>query len=99
MISANEIKLRPEFLKLQLAGLKKRYARQLKREAFIKKHAKVILSLDMKGWPKTKEMRDYLKWLDIIYQAKIQGIYGIGTSNCDVIAQLNRYVKNYKTQK
>jgi hypothetical protein len=41
-------------------------------------------------------MKDYRKWLDLIFEAKIQGIYGLGTSNCDVIAQLNRFAKSLK---
>lgn len=53
----------------------------------------------MVGWPRTKQMKDYIKWLDIIYEAKIKGIYAIGTSNCDVIAQLNRFAKEQTNRK
>lgn len=94
MRKSDELKLKSAVLKLQYNNLILRYERQKRREAFIKKNLKEILSLSMDGWPRTKNMKDYRKWLDIIYKAKLSGIYAIGTSNCDVIAQLNRFAKD-----
>lgn len=67
-----------------------RYKKGKRRDAFVKKNSEKILPLSMDGWPRTKSMKDYIKWLDLVFDAKIKGIYGFGTSNCDVIAQLNR---------
>ena len=64
-----------------------------RREAFIKSNMKRITALSMDGWPRTRNMKDFRKWIDLIYEAKIKGIYGFGTSNCDVIAQLSRFAK------
>jgi hypothetical protein len=93
---SDELKLKAAVLKLQYNNLIRRYERQRKRDAFIKKHLKEILPLSMDGWPRMKQMKDYRKWIDIVYKAKINGIYGIGTANCDVIAQLNRFAKEIK---
>lgn len=88
-----EFEIREAILNFQLAGLRHRYERKQRRDAFIKKNLSKILKLKTDGWPRTKEMPDYLKWLDLIYRAKLEGIYGIGTSNCDVIIQLSRLSK------
>lgn len=96
MTRSEELKLTAAVLKLQYNNLIRRYERQKRRESFIKKNMKDILSLSMDGWPRTKNMKDYRKWLDLIYKAKISGIYSLGTSNCDVIAQLNRFAKEMK---
>ena len=86
-------KIQTEYLRLQIEMLKKRHERLIKRTEFITNNLPKILSLSMDGWPKTKQMKDYIKWLDIIYEAKVLGIYSIGTSNCDVIANINRFAK------
>ena len=96
MKRSDEIKLTAAILKMRYANLIQRYERQKKREAFIKKNLKRILPLSMEGWPRTKNMKDYRKWLDLIFEAKIAGVYALGTSNCDVIAQLNRFAKELK---
>lgn len=96
MRKSDELKLTAAVLKLQYNNLIRRYERQKRRESFIKKNMKEILALSMDGWPRTKNMKDYRKWLDLIYKAKISGIYSLGTSNCDVIAQLNRFAKEMK---
>lgn len=80
-------------LKMQRDNLIKRYERQLKRDAWIKRHKKQILALDITGWPRLKQMKDRVKWLNLVYKAKIAGVYGIGTCNCDVVAQLHRFAK------
>lgn len=87
-----------KLLLLQRENLLKRWKQKKKRNAFIIKNLKKILPLSMDGWPKTSNMKDYPKWLDIVIQAKIKGVYGIGTSNCDVIAQLNRFAKEISKQ-
>ena len=92
-MSVKLAKLQVELLKLQLHRLKFHFERQRRRDAFIKKHLAKIRVLSMDGWPKTRNMKDYPKWLDIVYQAKIEGIYSLNTANCDVIAQLNRFAK------
>ena len=76
----------------------KRFVAAKRRDAFVRRRMKKILSLSMDGWPRTKNMKDYLKWLDIVFEAKIKGIYGFGTANCDVIAQLNRKAKDFSKQ-
>ena len=96
MRKSDELKLNAAVLKLQYNNLILRYERQKRRESFIKKHLKEILPLSMDGWPRMKQMKDYRKWIDLVYKAKINGIYGIGTANCDVIAQLNRFAKEFK---
>lgn len=93
------LQLRVAALKYQINRAIERYERHKRRNQFIKKHMKKILALSMNGWPRTKEMKDYIKWLDLIYKAKISGIYGFGTSNCDVIAQLERYAKQLSEHK
>lgn len=96
---SEEIKIREKFLKIQLVNLKKRYERQLKRDEFIKRHKASILALDTNGWPRLKQMADRNKWLNLVYKAKIEGVYGIGTANCDVIAQLSRFAKELNKTK
>lgn len=91
-----EFKLRVQLLELQKARLIKRFEAKQRRDVFIKKNLDKILSLPMDGWPRTKNMKSYIKWLDLIFDAKIKGIYGVGTANCDVIAQLNRHAKEMK---
>lgn len=76
-----------------------RYRKGKRRDAFVKRHSAKILPLSMDGWPRTKNMKDYIKWLDLVYEAKIKGIYGFGTSNCDVIIQLNRKAKELSNVK
>lgn len=96
MRKSDELKLTAAVLKLQYNNLLRRYERQKRREDFIKKNLKAILSLSMDGWPRTKNMKDYRQWLDLVYKAKLSGVYAIGTSNCDVIAQLSRFAKEIK---
>jgi hypothetical protein len=43
----------------------------------------------MQGWPRMTHNKDYLQWLDIVYEAKQKGLYSIKTSNCDVISNLH----------
>lgn len=71
----------------------KRFKARKIRDTFVKRKMKTILSLSMDGWPRIKNMKDYIKWLDLVYEAKIKGIYGFGTSNCDVIMQLHHKAK------
>lgn len=89
----SELKIRTEFLKLQRKKLLERYEREKLREAFVKKNLKRILELKTDGWPRLKSMKDRLKWIDLVYEAKIEGIYSVGTANCDVVAQLDRFAK------
>lgn len=77
----------------QKAKAIKKFKQRKKRDAFVRRRIKAILALSMDGWPKTKNMKDYLKWLDLVFEAKIKGVYGFGTSNCDVIMQLNHKAK------
>lgn len=93
MTKAQYIKARAAMLKMQRDALLKRLERQLYRDAFIKKHKKQILALDMTGWPRLKEMKHRRKWLELVYKAKIEGVYGMGNANCDVIMQLSRFAK------
>lgn len=93
-----ELELRLQILTFQKERMIKRDEAKKARESFVKKNLTKILSLSMDGWPRTKNMKDYIKWLDLIFDAKIKGIYGIGTSNCDVIAQLNRFAKQLKKE-
>lgn len=94
-----ELELRLQILTYQRERMIKRYEAKKLRESFVKKNMDKILSLSMDGWPRTSNMKDYIKWLDLIFDAKIKGVYGIGTSNCDVIAQLNRFAKQLKIDK
>lgn len=87
-----------KLLLLQRENLLKRWLRKKKRNAFIKKRLNKILPLSMDGWPKTSNMKDYPKWIDIVIEAKIKGVYGIGTSNCDVIANINRFANELSKQ-
>lgn len=98
MVNSKEMKLKIELLKLQRENLIVRYERQKKRTAFVKKNLKRILALSTEGWPRTKNMKDYIKWVDLVIEAKIEGVYAIGTSNCDVIVKLNRYAKEISKQ-
>lgn len=91
---SDKVKLEQAYLKLQYRKLLARYERQKKRDAFIRSNLKSITPLSMDGWPRLKNMKDYLPWIDLVYRAKIEGIYSIGTANCDVIAQLNRFAKD-----
>ena len=70
----------------------KRWKEKKKRYDFVKRRLKRILSLSMQGWPKmySSSNPDYLKWLDIVYEAKERGIYSLNTANCDVIANIHR---------
>lgn len=86
------------FVNLQIVRLRLRYERDKAREKFVKKHMKLILSLSMAGWPKTRNMKDYLAWLPLIYKAKLLGIYALTTANCDVIANLSRFAKVYSSK-
>lgn len=91
--NTKELKLKIEYLKYQKMRLLQRYERQKKRDAFVKKNIKRIKSLRMDGWPRTMQMKDRIKWIDLVYEAKIVGVYSIGTANCDVIANLERRAK------
>lgn len=75
-------------LKYQAERALEKFYRNKRRDQFVKRRIKKILSLSMDGWPRTKNMKDYPKWLEIVIEAKIQGIYGFGTSNCDIIMRL-----------
>lgn len=77
----------------QKARAVKKFKARKKRDAFVKRRLKTILSLSMEGWPRTKNMKHYPQWLDLVFEAKIKGVYGFGTSNCDVIMQLNHKAK------
>jgi hypothetical protein len=90
-VSNKELKVRMEYLKLQRLRLLERYERQKLRDAFVEKNLKRIKDLKMDGWPRLMQMKDRLKWIDLVYEAKIAGVYSIGTANCDVIANLNRF--------
>jgi hypothetical protein len=94
MNKSEEIKMKVAIMNMQREKLIIRYDKIKKREEFVRKYKKHILSLSLDGWPKTKNMKDYLKWFDIVCKAKIQGVYGIGTANCDVIMLISRLAKN-----
>lgn len=96
VIKDKEHKIRLQILSFQKERMIKRYEAKKLRDAFIKKNLNKILSLSMDGWPRTRNMKDYIKWLDLIFDAKIKGIYSINTANCDIIAQLNRFAKELK---
>lgn len=96
MRKSEELKLTAAMLKLKYENLIRRWDRQKKREEFIKKNLTRILSLSMQGWPRTNNMKDKRKWIELVFEAKIKGVYGLGTSNCDVIAQLERFAKEIK---
>lgn len=99
IVTTNEMKTRIAVLKLQRERLLQRLQRQKKREAFIRKNLSRIQALKMDGWPRLKNMKDRIRWIDLVYEAKIAGVYAISTANCDVIAQLNRFAKelNHKS--
>lgn len=99
MTSAEETKLKLAMLKYQRDRLIQKYERVKATEAFIKKRLTKIMSLKMDGWPRLKEMPDRVKWIKLVYEAKIAGVYGIGTSNCDVVAQLHRFAKQISSTK
>ena len=86
-------------MNLHLEILRLRFLREKQKQAFIKRHRRKILSLSMEGWPRTKQMKDFHKWFELIYEAKVKGIYAFGTSNCDVIAQLERFAKRQNKRK
>ena len=81
----------------QKAKAIKRFKQRKKRDAFVKRRIKTIMSLSMDGWPRTKNMKDYPKWLDLVFEAKIKQVYGFGTSTCDVIMQLHSKAKELST--
>lgn len=93
------MKIRMQILELQKAKLIERWERMKRRDAFVKSRATKILALSMNGWPRLKEMKDRLKWIDLVFEAKIKGIYSMGTANCDVIAQLERKAKELTVKK
>lgn len=97
--NSKELKVKIEYLRLQKARLLERYERQKKRDAFVKKNLKRIRALRMDGWPRNMQMKDRLKWIDLVYEAKIEGVYSIGTANCDVIANLERHAKQFNNSK
>ncbi len=89
MIKNNkELQLRIQIMNLQKKKLIERYARKKQRDTFVKKNLNRILSLSTDGWPRTKNMKDYIKWFDLICEAKIKGVYSMGSANCDVIMML-----------
>lgn len=91
-----ELEVRIHFLELQKSKLLQRWERMKQRDAFVKKNMGKILALSTQGWPRLTQMKDKRKWIDLVIEAKILGIYSIGTSNCDVIAQLERKAKEIK---
>lgn len=93
-----ETKLRIQLLKLQQKSLLARYEARKKRISFVKTNSKLLSQLSTDGWPRTRDMKDYPKWLDIVIRAKIKGIYSIGTANCDVILMINRIYQDIKNQ-
>ena len=93
-----ELEIRLQILSFQKERMIKRWEAKKRRELFVKNNMKKILSLSMDGWPRTSNMKDYMKWLDLIFDAKIKGVYSVTTANCDVIAQLNRFAKQLKTK-
>jgi hypothetical protein len=42
---------------------------------------------------------DYLKWLDLVYEAKGKGLYSMKTANCDVIANLRDKAQDLKNKR
>lgn len=98
MSRSDEIKLNAAILKRRYENMLIRWEKQKKRDAFIKKNLNIILSLSTSGWPRLKEMKDRRKWIDIVLEAKIKGIYGLNTANCDVIANLERFAKQIKQE-
>lgn len=93
-----EYEVREALLKYQLDGLRARFERKQRRDAFVKKNLKKIIALKMDGWPRMKQMPHYMEWLDLVYKAKLEGVYSLGTANCDVIAQLNRFAQEFKNK-
>jgi RNase adaptor protein for sRNA GlmZ degradation len=94
-----ETEVRIAFLQMQREKLIVRYEKMKRRNAFVKRNIKLILSLSMDGWPRTRNMKDFRKWLDLIYKAKVSGIYSVGTANCDVISKLHRLAKELNAVK
>ena len=92
-LNNKELSVKIEYLKLQRQRLEERFERQKKRDAFVRKNLKRIMSLKMDGWPRLTQMKDRHGWLDLVYEAKIAGIYSVGTANCDVVANLERFAK------
>jgi hypothetical protein len=70
------------------SGAIKMWKARKRRYDFCKRRMKKILSLSMEGWPRMAMNKDYLKWLDIVYEAKEKGLYSIKTANCDVISNI-----------
>lgn len=96
MTKSEEIRVRRMLLKIQMKNLINRYNRQVKRDKFVKRHLKKILSLSTNGWPRLNNMPNKNEWIVLVYKAKMEGIYGLGTSNCDVVIQLSRFAKEIK---
>jgi hypothetical protein len=69
-------------------GAIKRWKARKKRYDFCSRRLKKILALSTDGWPRMTHNPDYIKWLDIVYEAKSKGLYSMKSSNCDVIANL-----------
>ena len=66
----------------------KRWKDRKRRYEFCRRRLKRILSLSKAGWPRMTLNPDYLKWLDLVYEAKERDLYSINTATCDVIANL-----------
>jgi hypothetical protein len=66
---------------------------------FCRRRLKKILALSTAGWPRMTKNPDYLKWLDLVYEAKEKGLFSLKTSNCDVIANLSRKANELKKLK
>lgn len=64
-----------------------------RRYDFVRRRLKRILPLSMQGWPYMSRNRDYIKWLDIVYEAKDKGLYSLKTSTCDIIANIYEKAK------
>lgn len=86
-----------EYLKRQ----KLRHEQKLKRYNFVRRRLKKILSLSMDGWPRMYSYpnKDYLKWLELVYECKIKGLYSPTTATCDVIANLHYKAEEIKKMK
>lgn len=81
------------------SGAIKRWKARKRRYDFVRQRLKKILSLSTKGWPKMTHNPDYIKWLDIVYEAKEKGLYSMKTSNCDVISNLHSKAEELNRQK
>lgn len=78
-----------------------RWERRQRRYQFVKKNAARILKLSTESWPRmARGMNpDYVKWMEIVYKVKSLGLYGLGTSPCDIIIQLKHMAEEIKRQK